>query len=427
MLYVMQVQEIRNWWLEHRAKLLRFALVFMIVLAAVRMGYEFWRLVFASCPPGANDLYTLYNRMHKWFSGAPFPSMFPPAAYPVFWLSYGWLPLNVVRWLWALTSIGMLYGIAIFVIRESESKIHIERFFWVVFLCAIYPTAITIGNGQITLHVICPLLLGIFLVREKGDRLGFELLASLLLLLALIKPSITVPFLWIVLFTSGSFKVLAMISTGYVALTLFSISFRVNGIAGFFQDLKFHSSGTFSHRGYANLHAWLGALDLETWAFPAAFIVLLTLGIWCYRHRYNDLWLQMGVAALVARLWIYHRLYDDLLIIIPMIALFRIAKQSPSSNNTDIKAGVLLFLSWTALLIPGTLYRLPTPLGVSFRLGQAMIWICMLIFLLIQAERSRKRFDLTPLNRIDILFPEQPRGRNDCAMSSTQYRIYRHI
>jgi hypothetical protein len=260
----------------------------------------------------------------------------------------------------------------------------------VIFLLAIYPTAVTIGNGQITIHVLYPLLVGIFLVREKGNRLGSDLLASLLLLLALIKPSITLPFLWIVLFTSGSIRILAMVSTGYVALTLFSISFRGNGFFGFFQDMKFLSSGIFSHRGYANLYVWLGALDLEAWAFPAAFVLLLAFGIWCYRHRYSDLWLQLGVAALVARLWVYHRLYDDLLIILPMIALFRITKQDPSSDNRDIKAGVLLFLSWAALLIPGTLYRLPSPLGVPFRIGHAVIWIFMLIFLLLQAERSRK-------------------------------------
>jgi hypothetical protein len=100
------------------------------------------------------------------------------------------------------------------------------------------------------------------------------------------------------------------------------------------------------------------------------------------------------VAALIARLWIYHRLYDDLLIIFPMIALLRIARQGTSSDNMDVKAGVLLFLSWAALLIPGTLYRLPPPLGVPFKLGQAILWIAMLVLLIRQAGRSRKQIQV---------------------------------
>jgi hypothetical protein len=392
MLYVMRAQKIRNWWLEHRTQLLRFALVLMFVIAALRLGYEFWRLLFDSCPPGALDLYTLYTHTHEWFSETPFPSMYPPASYPIFWLFYGWLPLGAVRWLWALTSIPLLVGLVFFVIRESESNEKSERLFLIAFLCAIYPTAVTIGNGQITLHVLYPLLIGIFLVRKKGGRLGFELLASLLLLFALVKPSITAPFLWIVLFTSGSKRIISLVSAGYVALTFFGVSFRESGLAGYIQDVEFLGSGIFSHRGYANLYVWLGDLGLEAWAFPAAFVLLLALGIWCYRHRHSDLWLQLGVVAIVTRLWVYHRLYDDLLIILPMIALFRITKQDPSSDNMAVKAGMLLLLSWAALLIPGTLYRLPAPLGVPFRLGHAIIWILMLIFLLCHAKRSRNDF-----------------------------------
>jgi hypothetical protein len=33
------------------------------------------------------------------------------------------------------------------------------------------------------------------------------------------------------------------------------------------------------------------------------------------------------------------------------------------------------------------------------------------------------RFSLTPVHRIDILFPEQPRGSNDKAMSSKQHKV----
>jgi hypothetical protein len=389
MLYVMQAQRFRNWWNEHRTGSQRLALVLMMGIGLVRLGYELWRLLLDTCPPGANDLFTLYVRTHNWFSGAPFPSMYPPASYPLFWLFYGWLPLGAARWLWALTSAALLIGLAFFLIKAIESKISFASIFCVTFLLAIYPTAITIGNGQLTLHVMYPLLMGVLLAKQKERHWRTDLFASLLILFALVKPSITLPFLWIVLFASGSLRILMPVASGYAALTLFGFSFREEGWMGFLQSMKFHSSGIFTHRGYANLYAWFGELDLEAWAFPVALVVFVTLGIWCYRHRHSDLWLQLGVAAIVARFWVYHRLYDDLLIILPMIALLRIARNGPQSDDSDMKAGILLFLSWAALLIPGTLYRLPSPWGVPFKLGQALIWMAMLIFLLCRAERMR--------------------------------------
>jgi len=390
MLCVMQAEEIRNWWQKHRNGLLRCGLVLMTAIATARLGYEFWRLLFDACPPGAIDLHTIYTHTHDWFSGRPFPAMYPPAAYPIFWLFYGWLPITVSRWLWALTSAALLIGLALLLTRAIGSKTRLERFFWFVFFLAIYPTAITLGNGQLTLHIIFPLLAGILLVKKRWSHWGNGLLASALLLFALVKPSITLPFLWIVLFAAGSLRILTVIATGYAALTLFSLSFREDGLFGFFEGLKFHSSGIFTHQGYANLYAWFGSLDLEAWAFPAAAVVFFASGVWCYRHRHSDLWLQLGVVAIVARLWIYHRLYDDLLIVIPMVAILRITSQEMSSQNSDIIAGLLLFLCWGGLLIPGTLYRLPLPWGVPFQVGHVLIWIAILIFLALHAERLRQ-------------------------------------
>jgi hypothetical protein len=386
----MQEEKIRNWWQRHRAKLLRCGLVLMTVTATARLGYEFWRLLFDSCPPGAIDLHIISNYTLDWFSGRPFPAMYPPAAYPLFWLFYGWLPLAASRWLWALTSTALLIGLALLFTKAIGSKMRLERLFWFVFLLAIYPTAITIGNGQLTLHIVFPLLVSILIIENGRRHWGTILLASSLLCFALVKPTITLPFLWIVLFAAGSLRILMVVVTSYAALTLFSFSFREDGLFEFFQGIKYHSSGVFTHRGYANLYAWSGSLNLEAWAFPAASAVFLALGFWCYRHRHSDLWLQLGVVAIVARLWIYHRLYDDLLIVIPMIALLRIAGKEISSQNSDIKAGLLLFLSWGGLLVPGTLYRLPPPWGVPFQTAQAVIWIAMLVFLVCHAERSRK-------------------------------------
>ena len=76
-----------------------------------------------------------------------------------------------------------------------------------------------------------------------------------------------------------------------------------------------------------------------------------------------DVWAQLGVSAIVARLWSYHRLYDDLLIVIPVIANYRTTVRGDLTQNQRLAADVLLFVSWLALLNPGFFLNSPYPYG----------------------------------------------------------------
>lgn len=52
--------------------------------------------------------------------------------------------------------------------------------------------------------------------------------------------------------------------------------------------------------------------------------ILLIFGLWVSQNRHVDFWVLMGIGAIVARMWTYHMMYDDLIIVLPMIALFRV-------------------------------------------------------------------------------------------------------
>ena len=97
----------------------------------------------------------------------------------------------------------------------------------------------------------------------------------------------------------------------------------------------------------------------------------------------------MGVSALVARVWTYHRWYDDLLILFPMVALFRIAKEGPS-DGSDLLAGVLFAITLIAMLAPGGLYLFPPPWNTWYLIGQNIVWVSGLGFLLYQAAREKR-------------------------------------
>src|SRR3546814_1321292 len=89
-----------------------------------------------------------------------------------------------------------------------------------------------------------------------------------------------------------------------------------------------------SDLGYGNLHFWLGQLGLRDWIFPASGLAFALHGLWAWRHREADLWVRIGVAAIVARLWAYHRVYEDLLLVLPLIALYRLARpEEPTTGD----------------------------------------------------------------------------------------------
>jgi hypothetical protein len=180
---------------------------------------------------------------------------------------------------------------------------------------------------------------------------------------------------------------------GYIALTCFALWFQHGDFTILFGDWAARSSAVAIKSGQGNvstLHIWFGSLGLEEWILPTSLLVLMILGLWIYLHRRVDLWLLMGVTAYVARFWTYHRWYDDLLILLPMIALFRLAKHHPSRPGADVVAGALLAVTILAMLAPGGLFLFPPPWNMRYVAAQIIIWILGLIFLVAQARIEKQ-------------------------------------
>jgi hypothetical protein len=121
---------------------------------------------------------------------------------------------------------------------------------------------------------------------------------------------------------------------------------------------------------------------------PAALAALMGLGAWTFLHRRADLWLLLGVAAVVARLWTYHFVYDDVLILLPMLALYRLARAGPGPGNTDLAAGLLFAAGLGLALAPARMLNMGWPLDFAYEAAQAALWLAMLAFLGWQAARA---------------------------------------
>jgi hypothetical protein len=390
----------QSWWLRHRAAILRPAIGLLAAISFVWLGYQFWRLVSAAdpiwptSPVGAIDLRAFRTMTHRWFEDsthyAAHGALYPPATQAILWLFVGWPGETAARLLWAATALAALAALVYLAIRESGATAPSERALVACMLLSTYAVGATIGNGQLGVHVLAALLAGLLLLRDRSHGWPADLLAVVLILLALAKPSLTAPFFWLVLLLPRKPWPAALLAVLYVGLTLYAASFQDSDVLSLFAGWLARGSQAAAAEGYANVQVWLGSLGLQAWIFPASLLVVSALGLWTFHYRAVDFWVLAGVTGVVARMWAYHGWYDDLLLLLPTISLFRIARQGASPRDTDVVAGVLLAMAVLATLAPGGLYLFPAPWKQIYMAGQTAVWLAMLAFLLIQAERQRR-------------------------------------
>jgi hypothetical protein len=118
--------------------------------------------------------------------------------------------------------------------------------------------------------------------------------------------------------------------------------------------------------------------------------MLMALGVWTFFYRRADLWLLIGITALVTRFNTYHGWYDDLLVALPVITLFRIAKSGKLKEEYTLAAGLLLAITLLFLVAPGGLYLFPSPWDLLYVQAQTFIWMTVLSFLLFYAWQEKK-------------------------------------
>ena len=338
--------------------------------------------------PGAIDLKQRYNGVHNLFAGVPELGVYPPASYVILWPLLGWLEIRPAVLMWAATTVFLIGWLVVIVVKESGAKAPLDRLFVGFVPLSMYATGATIGNGQLVVHILPVLISGILLLRHQESAWGNDILAACLILASLVKPAISAPFFWIILFVPRRLRPALLVSLGYVLLTLFAAAFQEEGIFSLIRNWLSQGSSLAitSGKGHANIHIGLAALDLKDWILPASLFLLALLGVWTFYHRHVDIWYLMGVAAIFARFWVYHRWYDDLLILLPMVSLLRVAKRGPCDDGSDVAAGVLFGVCMLFMLAPGGYYLLPEPWKQIYVNFQIIVWIMVLLFLIYRSH-----------------------------------------
>lgn len=379
-----------KWAHQNRNSLFRGVVIFMVLLAVPRLSYQLWRLLVDTGANGALDLKMFSYWTALWFGDEPLIlHNLLPATYPLLWPLTGWLSFEASRWLWLLLYIISFFWLFSIIKSGAGLREKKELIFAALFLIAMYPTSIIIGNGQLTLFII-PSVMTVVLLGQGRPSIGREAAMTLLLLFSTIKLPLSAPFFLVALISERSWRPVTLAVLGYILLTLLAVHFRSEGLLASIELWIRDASHLASQDGFGNVHKWLGSAGLPEYIMPASLALLAALALWLYMNRKADIWIVLGVTAIVARLWTYHRLYDDILIIIPLVALFRIFRSGGLSPRERAIAGALLFISWLALLSPGFLLQLGPPVGTIFRTGAVAVWLALLAFLVCYAYRSKR-------------------------------------
>ena len=307
----------------------------MAYIAGARLEFVSQRLMNGD----ALDFTSRYIAVQQWFSGNGLydkhSSTYPPASYLLLWPVLGWLPLETASRLWGALCAGSLaWLVRTFVCYAPIRSLQL-RWFAAMAMLAFTATAAAIWLGQFVPVLLALLLASVLLLHPREGEVGWkrEVASGVLMTLALVKPSVSLPFLWLLLWSPARLRLAVSVVVAYFALTLLSLWFQENGfqeIVGWAETVN--RNGAQLSEGYANVRVWLASLGLKPWSHPTSLLVFLGLGFWNYRHRHADLWLRVGVTALVARLWTYHNSYDDMLLIFPMIALLQIGESASSER-----------------------------------------------------------------------------------------------
>ena len=392
----MGLLRLHAFWTKHRNTILRVSIVLLALYACAKLGDEFYRLTLRPDRPGAIDLKLRYREVHEWFAGNPVygripQAVYPPATYAILWPFLGWMSLGAARWFWAATSAGALAWLAVLLVRESGAQDRPERWFVALMPLSLIGTGVCLGNGQLTIHLLLALLTGLVLMCRPGGSWGRDAAAAGLMVIASAKPSIAAPFFWIALFAPGRLRPAALTLVFYGLLTVGSAHFQKPGLFELMgQWLKFAPMEV-AEQGYADLHKWMTLLGLKAYALHVSLAVLAAAGIWVYQHRRADLWLQLAVVAMVARLWTYHRQYDNMLLLPPMLVFFRVAREDAEVERRTA-AGLLLGLLLVALMFPARMLEWwPQPWPFLFSLVHTALFLAALVFLL-REGRQRMRY-----------------------------------
>ena len=354
---------------------------------------EFTRLIADPDAYAGIDLQLRLREVSGWWSGENVyktraHAVYPPSAYLLLRPLFVSLEWPVVRQVWGAWSALLLVVAAWGCVRGAGMTSWLGRIFAALLPLALAGTAHGIGNGQVSLLCTVAAVGSVLLVAREDAGWGTDLLAAGLFMLALIKPTMTAPFFWLICFLPGRWRPALLVLAGFGALTWAStLLVPEEGllllVARFVDRAVEGARYGATDGGTVNVQTVLGFAQMSMHSPVAALALVGGAGAWAAGRPTRDPWILMGVMGIAARIAFYHRSYDDLTVVPALIALARIATRSDDRRLAGL-AGGLLVVTWLIMSV--------VPLGPLSGIADGAMWVCWVgaaALLVVASQRER--------------------------------------
>lgn len=388
----------------------------LLIAAALKFSIEI-PYIFWNPHQGAIDLRYYFDWTQAWGDGinvygrADRPE-YPPASLVLLFPLTGWLDWAATRVLWGvLSSLGIAVLIVI-TLRASAAVAWRQQMAVALIVLSNNGVGTALGNGQLILLVL-PVVLGAALIaRHRAHTVWTDTLVALLVTVASVKPHLALPFVWVILIQPHNlrWRALGLAGTMYLGLTLVGAAWVSAPAWTLLAQAIRHGTMTAAGALDPNLQFLVAKAGVPELMLPLSVMLLTLLGAWVWRHRAIDIWYQLAVCALVARLYVYHRVYDDVLLLLVEVALWQLSRGAPSAPVRQA-AWLLLVTHVLILIAPGTVKALPHWAYIAIGLMQGSLWIITLGWLVSLAETSRSSTDSLLWSSPGTIVPSGPPPR----------------
>ncbi|AFZ59053.1 DUF2029 domain-containing protein [Anabaena cylindrica FACHB-243] len=303
--------------------------------------------------------------------GAVTSGGYPPWAFFTGFIFFPPISWELTRWYHALLNTISLVILAIFAYQIGKPYGKLKSWFTVVACLSISSHSTTLGLGQYGI-IINALLIGVFWLLKKNHNLS----AGLFLGLALVKPSISALYFFIVIIRKNFDAVLACCL--YLVIASYSIGIVTQTSPIYMIEKMVKVSQYYVSTGYSaiNIFTNFGINPLVATIFLAVLATAIILGIF-YLFKDNSLLFFFAIASVMGRLCTYHLIYDNVMLVFVLLAIISLAFHKPNKSNILILILVLL-----SLLLPGKSMDLPFA-----KILQSIIWIAAFFYLLINQKQ----------------------------------------
>lgn len=384
------------WWERFGGAVIWVGVAYSVVAAVGRLRYAIPYLVTDVEEWAAVDFKYRYEEVARWFDGLPVYGAlerltYPPATYALLWPAMGWLPAGSARVVWLVTTLAAAAVMALVAYQMTEGRSRSVRMLAALLPFAAYPLQVTVFVGQLPMHVVALVAAGTLVLATRPASWATDAAAALLLAASAVKPTLAPPLVLATLIATPRWRPALLTAAFYGAMTLAGAAAQPDGLVTLARAWLESSADPALVGGIAegvpSMHMLLSRLGAGRWAPVASLVVLLVFAGWAWRHRRVDVWVLVGVGAIVARLWSYHREYDDAVLLLAAVALLRLGLDV--DRDARWRAGFVFAMAWATLLTPTWLLFSPSVAVARGIQGMhTVLWIAVLGFLMVAAHHQ---------------------------------------